>query len=333
MPLEGDFTRDLKRSAGVRLTRPRINHKQVSHWKGRKIKDTLEVVRTYLDGKKVTADKITKENKANIELKIRPLAEYVSELTELTEYTFSYASNIGGKILIMENKTIIFFGGIMETNKMNRRLLQFFGITLFVQAVTALIGGTIFLGAFDTNEITNITLINISNSIGVAYTSILLQMITAVVIIMLGVAMYRVSEHINKTMAMVALSLYIFEAALLAIGQVFVFGLVQVSVMYSTSLDVNLIALGEILFNCREFAGQIAMIPFGIGAILFYYLLLKAEVLPKWLALWGILTVPFILISTPLIAFGYSMPIYLFIPYVPFEFFTGIYILVKYRKK
>ena len=75
------------------------------------------------------------------------------------------------------------------------------------------------------------------------------------------------------------------------------------------------------------------MIPFGIGAILFYYLLLKAEILPKWLAWWGIITVPFILVFVPLATFGIETPFALLIPYVPFEFFTGIYILIKYRRK
>ena len=75
------------------------------------------------------------------------------------------------------------------------------------------------------------------------------------------------------------------------------------------------------------------MIPFGVGAILFYYLLMKAEVLPKWLALWGLITVPLILVCVPLANFGIETSFALLIPYVPFEFFTGIYILIKYRNK
>ena len=221
----------------------------------------------------------------------------------------------------------------METKNNNRRLFQFLGITLFTQAVTSLIGGSIFLGPFDSNEITDASMRAITNSTQVAYTSILLQMITGVVIIMLGVAMYRVAGHKGKTMAVIALSMYIFEAALLEVGQVFVFGLVEASQLYSISGDATLLTFGKILLSCSEFAGKMGMIPFGIGAILFYYLLLKAEVLPKWLALWGIVTVPLILVCVPLQAFGIEIPFILLVPYVPFEFFTGIYILIKYRNK
>lgn len=221
----------------------------------------------------------------------------------------------------------------METNKAKKRMMQFFGIALFTQAVTSLIGGTIFLGAFETIEITDATMRSIVDSAGAGYISILLQMITAVFIILLGVAMYQVAGYKNKTVAISALSLYIFEAVLLAVSQLFVFGLIEVSNQYIISLDTNLFAIGNTLLLCSDFTSKMAMIPFGIGAILFYYLLLKSRTLPKWLALWGLLTVPLILVFTPLMAFGISVPFVLLIPYVPFEFFTGIYILIKYRNK
>ncbi len=228
---------------------------------------------------------------------------------------------------------MIIYEDTKDIIKKDRKLIRFLGITLLVQAVTSLIGGSIFLGPFDSSEITDITLRSISDSSGIAYISILLQIITAVVIIMLGVTMYRAAGHINKTIAITALSLYIFEATFLGVGQVFVFGLVEVSNLYSASPDTNLIAIGKVFLACKEFVGQINMIPFGIGAVLFYYLLLKAMVIPKWLALWGIITAPFILIGCTLMAFGIAAPVILLVPYVPFEFFTGIYILVKNQKK
>ncbi len=221
----------------------------------------------------------------------------------------------------------------METTKTKNSLLIFLGITLFTQAVTSLIGGSIFLGPFDANEITDASLRVIANSTNTAYISILLQMITAVVIIMLGVAMYRAAGHKGKTIAIVALSLYIFEAVLLAVSRIFVFGLTEVSKMYLVSADAGLLEIGHLLLSLKDFAGKMAMIPFGIGAILFYYLLMKAKVLPKWLALWGLISVPLILICVPLLAFGIETPFALLVPYVPFEFFSGIYILIKYRSK
>ena len=107
----------------------------------------------------------------------------------------------------------------METTKTKSRLIKFLGITLFVQAVTSFVGGSIFLGPFDSNEITDTSMRAIANITTVAYISILLQIITGIVIIMLGVAMYRTAGHKGKTIAVIALGMYIFEAVLLAVGQ------------------------------------------------------------------------------------------------------------------
>ena len=221
----------------------------------------------------------------------------------------------------------------MNMTKTKNGLFKLLGITLFTQAVTSLIGGSIFLGPFDSNEITDVSMRAIADNTQIAHISMLLQMITGVVIIMLGVAMYRTAGHKGKTIAIIALCMYIFEAVLLEVGQVFIYGLVEASKIYSINGNANLLELGNVLLSCREFAGKMAMIPFGIGAILFYYLLMKAEVLPKWLAIWGLVTVPLILICVPLQAFGIEIPFALLVPYVPFEFFTGIFILIKYRNK
>lgn len=220
----------------------------------------------------------------------------------------------------------------MEATTTKNGLFQLLGVAFFVQASTSLIGGLLFK-RLESNINIESTMGNMANNISTIYGSVLLQIVTAVVIIILGVAMYLTAGHINKTMAMIALSFYIFEAVLLAVSQIFIFGLVEASQLYLTSGDVGLVSLGNVLLSCRDFTGKMAIIPFGLGAILFYYLLMKAKTIPKWLSLWGLVTVPFILIGVPLMAFGVTVPFALFIPYVPFEFFTGIYILIRYWKK
>ncbi|MEZ4508127.1 MAG: hypothetical protein R2881_00200 [Eubacteriales bacterium] len=62
-------------------------------------------------------------------------------------------------------------------------------------------------------------------------------------------------------------------------------------------------------------------------------LLMKAKILPKWLALWGTgLPRRWIMIGVPLTMLGAVVPTFVLAPYVPFEFFTGAYMLVRYRK-
>ena len=94
----------------------------------------------------------------------------------------------------------------------------------------------------------------------------------------------------------------------------------------------ELLSLASVLLYCKHFALNIAMLPFGIGALLFYFLLGKAQVFPKWLTIWGLASAPLILIVIPLSAFGVLLPFALCFPYVPFEFVAGGYMLLRYRK-
>jgi len=66
--------------------------------------------------------------------------------------------------------------------------------------------------------------------------------------------------------------------------------------------------------------------------MIFYCLLFKSDLVPKWLPLWGVITVPFVLAGAAISACGIHVPsgfLALAIPYIPFEFFAGIYILVR----
>jgi len=220
----------------------------------------------------------------------------------------------------------------METTSNKNGLYKLLGAAFFVQALLPLISGLVFK-SFESEESISITMSNMANNISTIYVSILLWIITAIVIIVLGVSLYQAVSHINKTMAMIALGFYVFEAVLVAVGQTFVFGLIQTSQLYLSSGDADLLNIGNVLLSCRHFAGEIAMIPFGLGAIPFYYLLMKTGAIPNWLAIWGLITAPLILVGIPLTTFGVAVPIALFVPYIPFEFITGIYLLIKYRKR
>jgi len=210
----------------------------------------------------------------------------------------------------------------------DKKSLLLLGAALFTQATTSLIGGAAFYNPYVEEGSIIETMQSFAADVTAIHAGVFLQIVTAFVIILLGVLLYRFTEHINKTAAVTALCFYIFEAILHAAGQVFVFSLAEVSQLFAASGDAALVNIGQALMTARVFAGGIAMIPFGLGAIIFYYLLMKAKIIPKWLAIWGLVTVPFVLVGIPLTVFGATVPFALFVPYVPWEFFTGVYILI-----
>jgi hypothetical protein len=73
----------------------------------------------------------------------------------------------------------------------------------------------------------------------------------------------------------------------------------------------------------------LALVPFGLGAVLFYYLLYRSRTTARALSLWGLVTVPLVLVAALSTLSGYDGLTFLNYPYAPFEFVIGAWILIK----
>jgi hypothetical protein len=71
------------------------------------------------------------------------------------------------------------------------------------------------------------------------------------------------------------------------------------------------------------------MLPFALGATMFYYLFFKSGFLPRLLSLWGLIAAPLALIGILFSLLGYDVPIFVFLPNLPFELGIGLWLLVK----
>ena len=226
--------------------------------------------------------------------------------------------------------TLYTLGRIYKMKTSKKGLFILLGISLVTQATTSLVGGLVGIGPFTETGDMAIAMNSIADSIDRVYIGILLQIVTALVIVVLAAALYQASSYINKTVAVIATGFYLTEAAMHIAGQVVAFGIAEAGLLFDSSGDAALATTAGLLFTAKDFLGAITMIPFGLGAILFYYLITKAEIIPKWLGLWGIATVTLVLVGWSLEAFRVvSIPFALYVPYVPWEWVAGIYILVK----
>jgi hypothetical protein len=73
----------------------------------------------------------------------------------------------------------------------------------------------------------------------------------------------------------------------------------------------------------------LSMAAFCAGAVLLYWLLFRSRVVPRALSLWGLVTVPLCLGATIAKMLGVEVPFAVYVPYVPFEFVVGAWILVR----
>ncbi len=134
----------------------------------------------------------------------------------------------------------------------------------------------------------------------------------------------------SERMARVGLGLYVLEAAILAASRIAGLLLVSISQEYvTTGHPASLQTTGSQALEAMNSGYTLALVPFALGAILFYYLLYKSRTTPRALSLWGLVTVPLLLVATLSTLSGYNGLAFLNYPYAPFEFVIGAWILVK----
>jgi len=207
------------------------------------------------------------------------------------------------------------------------------GVAFLLEVITNIINGMALRPALITTGNIIESMTNIANNAMLMKTYIFIDMIVAFEIVFLGAVLFIVLKKRNEIIALVALGFFVIAAALLAVSRMEAFSLLRISQEYIAAGQPDYLQmLGSLSVESMDFAGgTLHTLVFSIGAILFYCLIYKSRAVPRALSLWGLITVPLVLIGTLSKVLGYELPflIYLSILYVPFEFAIGIWILVK----
>jgi len=216
----------------------------------------------------------------------------------------------------------------MTTNKVSRVL----GAAFLLQFITSFFFSGVFLkplwmvpGDIDA------TLLKIAENPAVLRANIFVDMLTTLGVIFLGAMLFLTLRRQNEKIALVALGFYILEASMLAASRMATFSLIGISQEYAAAGNPEFLqTLAALTLESMDYLGDtLHVLAFCLGAFLFYYLLYAARAVPRALSLWGLITLIPVFAGTLTAIFGYDLPFILFIPYVPFEFVIGIWILIK----
>jgi hypothetical protein len=205
------------------------------------------------------------------------------------------------------------------------------GIAFLLQFVTSFSSGVFLQPVWLVPDDISATMIQVASHAGLMRANILLDMLTALGIVFLGAMLFISLRRQNEKVALVALGLYILEAALLGASRGDAFSLLRMSQEYVTAgQPAYLETMASVALGSMDFVGfTLHMLAFCLGGILFYYLLYKSGIVPRALSLWGLVTVLPLLVATLLGIFNVEVPFIVALPYVPFEFVIGVWILVK----
>jgi hypothetical protein len=205
------------------------------------------------------------------------------------------------------------------------------GFAFLFQFVTSFGSGVFLKSAWFVSGNMSETMLKIADHPMLVRTNILLDMLTALGVTFLGVILFLTLRKENEKMALTALGFYILEAALLAASRLEAFSLLRMSQEYvATGQPAYLQTMANLALESMDFVGfTLHMLAFCPGGILFYYLLYKSGGVPRAMSLWGLIATFPMLIGTLTQIFGYTIPFIFYLPYVPFEFVIGVWILVK----
>lgn len=173
------------------------------------------------------------------------------------------------------------------------------------------------------------TLQNIAdNSAQMRWSTMIDLCITSVGIVALATLLYTAVKRQNAPAAMIALGWWIAEAATLAVSTIGAFLLIPLSAN-APNLTSDELALAETLQNFDRQMWEIHMIFYGVGALLFYFLLYQSHAVPRWLSSFGIGAVAIGLFSSVLfLAADYDW-FFLGFPTGLFELLIGGWLLTK----
>ena len=89
--------------------------------------------------------------------------------------------------------------------------------------------------------------------------------------------------------------------------------------------------LGALSLGFSQHAGDIDMVFFCVGAVLWYSMLFRSQLVPQPLSLWGLVAVVPVLLATVLLVWNRDLEpsLALYALYVPFELAIGLWLLLQ----
>jgi hypothetical protein len=103
--------------------------------------------------------------------------------------------------------------------------------------------------------------------------------------------------------------------------------LISLANRYNAAATPEIQALGDAVLSGWNWTTLIYMIVFSINAVLFYYLVFRSEILPRFIAVWGLFGALMALVPPISAMFGMSLGMILYAPIGLNELFLAIWLI------
>jgi hypothetical protein len=192
-------------------------------------------------------------------------------------------------------------------------LLGFLSYGVGSGLVTSLVGGSNFLSA-------------VAASQSLLVIGALLMFMNTGVDVAKAVLFFPILEKHSKRTALAYLATMIVEVVLLDLG---VLALLLIVPLAKHAGDAGANTLGAILVQTNAMAYQLGEMTLGVGAVVLCLLLFRTRLIPRWLAIAGLIGYPFLVAGTIAEVFGIHIGLYLTTPGFFFELVLPFWLFFK----
>lgn len=142
-------------------------------------------------------------------------------------------------------------------------------------------------------------------------TGAVLGLIAAFACAGIAIGLYPVLKKHNEALALGSVGFRIIECVFYVVSVLALLSILTLSREYikagpaeASSFQVS----GTLLIAIREWAGQLGVIAFTLGGMMYYFIFFQSKLIPQWLAGWGFLGAALSLTSALLSLFGQVVP-------------------------
>jgi hypothetical protein len=147
-----------------------------------------------------------------------------------------------------------------------------------------------------------------------------------------GVLLFPILKQHHERVAVGYLAARIMDALFIAIMVIFILLQIPLGNAYLNAAPADMAALqtlGTIFTHGQHVAYQIGMSTLGVAGLLLCYTLYKATLVPRWLAVWGLVGYAIILVGMVSELMGSGLGLASSLPGGLWEVFMGVWLIVK----
>ena len=199
------------------------------------------------------------------------------------------------------------------------------GILFLTALVSSLLGGGLLESVLKTPD--HLTIIPTDTSVMI--TGVILEFVNGIAVIGIAVILFPVLKQYNESIALGYVGFRIIESIFCIVSAMIPVALIKLSREYKNAGTSYMYTLSTFIIEARtELAELLIPVFFGLGALLFYYLLYKSKLIPRLISVWGFIGAILILILC-FIEGNTIINMIFVLPIILNEIFLGIWLIVK----